>query len=118
MLVGFFPKILRELSRTNTSWTIGLVFGTAKLKPRQQYQLVLNGVMGDADAGYLGISFQRQLGVFDKDMISQKSLAGHCLQISKLPKVLLRDPNLSVALFVVLLVNLPRQEVVRLLETW
>ena len=54
MLVGFFPKILRELSRTNTSWTIGLVFGTAKLKPRQQYQLVLNGVMGDADAGYLG----------------------------------------------------------------
>lgn len=44
--------------RTNTSWAVGLVFASAKLKPWQQYHLVFNGVLGDADFGQL--SMQRR----------------------------------------------------------
>eukprot|EP00913_Durusdinium_trenchii_P009328 g8766.t1 len=33
---------------SNTSWTLGLVFSTAQLKPQRLYHLVLNGVLGDA----------------------------------------------------------------------
>ena len=56
MLIGFSQdRRNHEISRTNTSWSIGLVFGTAKLKPRQQYQLVLNGVLADADPGCLAV---------------------------------------------------------------